>query len=120
MVASGYGCGAVARHRVLLALQSHSHRGSIGYPAIDPWIITILIPVIIIPEFMHLVSAEIGAKDRLPRGFVASIIGLALIAMYVGARADLHSIAIAQLRNRTYVNEAPRKVGAYSRTNIPG
>jgi membrane-bound metal-dependent hydrolase YbcI (DUF457 family) len=83
-------------------------------PTIDPWVLTILIPVIIIPEFMHLVSAEIGAKDRLPRGFVASIIGLALIAMYVGARADLHSIAIAQLRNRTYVNEAPRKVGAYS------
>jgi inner membrane protein len=83
-------------------------------PTIDPWILTILIPAIVLPEFMHLVSAEIGAKDRLPRGFVAAIIGLALIALYVGLRADLHSIAIAQLRNRTYVKESPRKVAAYS------
>ena len=83
-------------------------------PSIDPWILTILIPVVIIPEFMHLVTAEIGAKDRLPRGFVAAIIGLALISIYVGIRADLHSIAIAQLRNRTYVNESPRKAAAYS------
>jgi inner membrane protein len=83
-------------------------------PTIDPWILTILIPVIILPEFMHLVTSEIGAKDRLPRGFVAAIIGLVLIALYVGARADLHSLAVAQLRNRNYVNEPAGKVGAYS------
>jgi membrane-bound metal-dependent hydrolase YbcI (DUF457 family) len=83
-------------------------------PSVDPWILTILVAITLVPEFLHLVSSEIGVKERRPRGFVAAIAGLVLICLYVGLRADLHSIAIAQLQNRTYVNESPRKVAAFS------
>jgi membrane-bound metal-dependent hydrolase YbcI (DUF457 family) len=83
-------------------------------PSVDPWILTILITITVLPEFLHLVSDEIGARDRRPRGFVAAIIGLVLVVLYVGLRAELHFTAIAQLQNRTYVNEAPRKVAAFA------
>src|ERR1700730_9526771 len=31
-------------------------------PTIDPWIITILVAAILLPEFSHLIGSEIGAK----------------------------------------------------------
>jgi membrane-bound metal-dependent hydrolase YbcI (DUF457 family) len=83
-------------------------------PSVDPWIIAILIVAITLPEFLHLVTSEIGAKDVKPRGRLAAILGLSLIAMYIGLRAELHSSAIAQLQNRSYAGESPRKVAAYS------
>ncbi len=83
-------------------------------PSIDPWIITILLATVLLPEFFHLISSEIGAKDKKPRGFVGAIIGLLFVFLYVGLRAELHSAAVAQLQNRIYVGEAPRKVAAFS------
>jgi membrane-bound metal-dependent hydrolase YbcI (DUF457 family) len=83
-------------------------------PSIDPWIVAILIAAIALPEFFHLVSAEIGAKDTRPRGFAGAIAGLVLVVLYVGLRAELHATAIAQLRNRVYVGENPRRVAAFA------
>jgi len=83
-------------------------------PSIDPWIITILIAAVALPEFFHLIGSEIGAKDKSPRGFVGAILGLSLLGVYVGLRADFHSAAVAQLQNRAYVGESPRKVAAFS------
>lgn len=83
-------------------------------PSIDPWIITILIAAIVLPEFFHLVSSEIGAKDKKPRGFVAAIVGLTIVLLYVGLRAELHATAVAQLQNRAYAGEPPRQAAAFS------
>lgn len=83
-------------------------------PTIDPWIITILLAAIALPEFFHLVSSEIGAKDTRPRGFVGAIVGLIFVLLYTGLRADLHGTAVAQLRNRVYVGENPRQVAAFA------
>jgi inner membrane protein len=83
-------------------------------PTIDPWILTILIIAILLPEFFHLISSEIGAKDKKPRGRVAGVIGLLFVTGYIALRADLHSVAIAQLQNRTYVSEIPTHVAAFS------
>ncbi len=83
-------------------------------PSIDPWIIAILVAAVLLPEFFHLVNSEIGAKDKRPRGFVAAILGLAFVLLYMGLRAELHATAIAQLRNRAYVGEFPRQVAAFS------
>ena len=83
-------------------------------PSIDPWIVAILIAAIALPEFFHLVSSEIGAKDKRPRGFVGAIVGLAFVVLYVGLRAELHDSAITQLRNRVYVDESPRRVAAFA------
>lgn len=83
-------------------------------PSIDPWVITILLAAVVLPEFFHLISSEIGAKDKRPRGFVGAILGLLFLAGYAGLRAELHSAAVAQLQNRAYVGESPRKVAAFS------
>jgi membrane-bound metal-dependent hydrolase YbcI (DUF457 family) len=83
-------------------------------PTIDPWIVTILVAAIALPEFFHLVGSEIGAKDKRPTGFVGAIVGLAMVLSYVGLHADLHATAVAQMQNRNYAGELPRRVAAFS------
>ncbi len=82
-------------------------------PGIDPWILTILIAAIAIPELLRLVGSEIGAKSKKPRGQTGALIGLALVLIYVGARATLHSNVMALLESRTFHGETPRRVWAY-------
>src|ERR1700676_659589 len=83
-------------------------------PTIDPWIVTILVAAIVLPEFFHLIGSEIGAKDKRPRGFVGAIMGLIMVLSYVGLRAELHATAVAQMQNRNYAGELPRQVAAFS------
>jgi membrane-bound metal-dependent hydrolase YbcI (DUF457 family) len=83
-------------------------------PTIDPWIVTILVAAIVLPEFFHLIGAEIGAKDKRPRGFIGGIVGLIMVASYIGLRADLHATAVAQMQNRSYAGELPRQIAAFS------
>ena len=83
-------------------------------PTIDPWIVTVLVAAILLPEFFHLIGSEIGAKGKRPRGFVGAIVGLVMVLCYVGLRADLHATAVAQMQNRSYASELPRQVAAFS------
>jgi membrane-bound metal-dependent hydrolase YbcI (DUF457 family) len=83
-------------------------------PAIDPWIVSILVAAIVLPEFFHLIGSEIGAKDKRPRGFVGAIVGLVMVLTYIGLRAELHGTAVAQMQNRSYAGELPRQVAAFS------
>ncbi|MGC1414331.1 MAG: metal-dependent hydrolase [Candidatus Acidiferrum sp.] len=85
-------------------------------PGIDPWILTILIGAIAIPELLRLVGSEIGAKSKKPRGQTGALIGLALILVYVGARATLHSNATSLLASRAYHGETARRAWAYPET----
>jgi membrane-bound metal-dependent hydrolase YbcI (DUF457 family) len=82
-------------------------------PRIDPWILTILIACIAMPELLRLVSSEIGAKSKKPRGQTGALIGLALVLVYVGARATLHSNILATMESRTFHGETPRRVTAF-------
>jgi membrane-bound metal-dependent hydrolase YbcI (DUF457 family) len=82
-------------------------------PGVDPWIIAILIVAILLPELLHLVSAEIGARDKSPRGRLGAIIGFAFVMFYVGVRATLHSNMIDEMQERSYQGESPRRVAAF-------
>jgi len=82
-------------------------------PGLDPWILTILIACIALPELLRLVSSEIGAKSKKPRGQTGAIIGLALMLVYIGARATLHSNALALMESRTFHGETPRRASAF-------
>lgn len=82
-------------------------------PGIDPWILALLIAGIFVPELFQLVSSEIGAKSKSPRGRNGAIAAFALVTIYVGARAILHSNSTALLEPRTYHGESARKVGAF-------
>jgi membrane-bound metal-dependent hydrolase YbcI (DUF457 family) len=85
-------------------------------PRIDPWILTILIACIALPELLHLVSSEIGAKAKKPRGQTGALIGLALILIYTGARATLHSNVLATMESRAFHGETPRRASAFPET----
>ncbi len=85
-------------------------------PRIDPWILTILIACIAVPELLHLVSSEIGAKAKKPRGQTGAIVGLSLILIYVGVRATFHSNAVAMMESRTFHGQTPRRASAFPET----
>lgn len=85
-------------------------------PGIDPWILTILIACIAVPELLHLVGSEIGAKAKRPRGQVGAIIGLVFVLGYTGVRAVLHSNVLAALQSRTFHGETPRRTSAFPET----
>jgi membrane-bound metal-dependent hydrolase YbcI (DUF457 family) len=81
---------------------------------VDPWIITILVAALALPELLRLVSDEIGAKSKNRRGRVGAILGLALVIFYVGVRANFHANVIAAIQARSYRGETPRRAGAYA------
>lgn len=83
-------------------------------PGVDPWILLLLILGIAMPEIFRLVSSEIGAKDRNPRGRNGAIVALALILIYVGARDIFHADALAEIDAHAYKGESPRVVGAFA------
>jgi membrane-bound metal-dependent hydrolase YbcI (DUF457 family) len=83
------------------------------FPGFDPWNLTLLIAGIALPELFRLVSSEIGAKEKAPRGRNGALVALALIVVYTGARYTLHSNSVALLDAHTYRGESPRKLGAY-------
>jgi membrane-bound metal-dependent hydrolase YbcI (DUF457 family) len=86
---------------------------------VDPVILAVLVAAILLPELFHLVSDEIGAGDKKPRGKVGAIIALTVIALYIGARAILHSNAVRVLDSRTYHGELPRRVAAFPVSTSP-
>jgi len=92
---------------------SHQRVALDWLPRIDPWIIGMLIAALLLPELTRLVSDEIGARSKGPRGRVGATVGLIVLTLYVGLRADLHGNAVAMLQNRSYGGEAPRRVAAY-------
>jgi membrane-bound metal-dependent hydrolase YbcI (DUF457 family) len=82
--------------------------------SIDPWIIAILAIALVLPELSRLVSDEIGAKSKGPRGRIGAILGLIAVVLYVGVRADLHAGVLAAVQARTYRGETARRCGAYA------
>jgi membrane-bound metal-dependent hydrolase YbcI (DUF457 family) len=82
-------------------------------PTIDPWLLAALIAGILVPELFLLVTAEIGAKSKSPRGRNGALAAFVLILIYLATRAILHSSSTAMLESRTYHGESARKVGAF-------
>jgi membrane-bound metal-dependent hydrolase YbcI (DUF457 family) len=86
---------------------------------VDPWILAVLVVALAVPELLHLVSSEIGARDKEPRGRTAAILAFAVVIVYITTRATLHSNVIATLQAHTYSGESPRRVGAFPETTSP-
>ncbi|HEY1471887.1 MAG TPA: metal-dependent hydrolase [Candidatus Acidoferrum sp.] len=82
-------------------------------PHIDPWILAFLLAGILLPELFRLVSSEIGAKDKTPRGRNGALVALVLILVYITARGVLHGDATGVLDARSYRGESPRRLGAF-------
>jgi inner membrane protein len=83
-------------------------------PRFDPWILALLLAGILLPELFGLVGSEIGTKDKSPRGRNGALVALTLVLFYIGARATLHTNAVAQLDAHTYRGELPQRLAAYA------
>jgi hypothetical protein len=86
---------------------------------LDLWILGILLAGILLPLLSGLVTEEIGAKSKGPKGRVGASLALAALVLYNGARAVLHSSALTVLESRTYHGEPPRRTAAFAESASP-
>jgi hypothetical protein len=83
------------------------------------WILLILLAGVLLPLLLSLITEEIGARSKAPRGRIGGILALAGVFVYVGARFILHKDAIGVIEARTYRGESPRKVAALAQPDSP-
>jgi len=97
-----------------------AHRYSADWVAhFDLWILLILLAGALLPQLLALVTEEIGAKSKGPRGRIGAIIALLLVFGYIGARSVLHGNTVAMMEARTYRGELPRRVAAFGESDSP-
>lgn len=85
----------------------------------DLWILLLLLAGVLLPKLFGLVTEEIGAKSKAPRGRIGATLALAAVFAYVGTRFVLHGDALAMMESRTYRGELPRKVAALAEPDSP-
>jgi membrane-bound metal-dependent hydrolase YbcI (DUF457 family) len=85
----------------------------------DLWILLILLAGALLPQLLALVTEEIGAKSKSPRGRTGAIIALLSVCIYIAGRCILHSDAIAPMEARSYRGELPRRIGAFAEPDSP-
>src|SRR6266851_3633686 len=84
----------------------------------DLWILLIFLAGAL-PQLFALVTEEIGAKSKAPRGRIGAILALLAVFIYIGARFILHGNAAAMMEARTYRGELPRRVAAFAASDSP-
>ena len=88
-------------------------------PSLDLWVLAILLAGILLPLLAGLVTEEIGARRKGPRGRIGASLALVALILYFITRSVLHTDAIAALQSRTYRGELPRRVAAFAESNSP-
>jgi membrane-bound metal-dependent hydrolase YbcI (DUF457 family) len=86
-------------------------------PNLDLWILSILIAGIGLPAIAGLVTEEIGAKSKRPRGQIGAILAFVAIFLYVSSRAIVHKGVIAEMQSVTYRGESPRRLAALAESS---
>jgi len=86
---------------------------------LDLWLLGILLAGILLPTLSGLVTEEIGAKSKSPRGRIGACLALAAMVLYIGVRFVLHSDALAAMESRTYRGQSPRRVAAFAESGSP-
>jgi len=88
-------------------------------PHLDLWILGILLAGTLLHMLSGLVTEEIGAKSKGPKGKIGASLSLATVILYVVLRFVLHGNAIAALESRSYRGESARKVAAICESGSP-
>ena len=97
-----------------------THRFAIDWlPSLDLCVLGILLAGILLPLLSGLVTEEIGARRKGPRGRLGATLALAALILYLVVRFVFHGDAIAALESRTYRGELPHKVAAFAESNSP-
>jgi len=85
----------------------------------DLWMMAIFLAGVLLPALSGLVTEEIGARSKGPRGKLGASLALAAVILYLVARFVLHGNALAALESRTYRGELPRRVAAFAESSSP-
>jgi inner membrane protein len=85
----------------------------------DLWILAILLAGIFLPMLSGLVSEEIGAKSKGPRGRTGASLALAGVILYAAVRFALHGNAVAAMESHSYRGEQSRRVAAFPESGSP-
>jgi inner membrane protein len=85
----------------------------------DLWILLILLAGALLPQLFSLITEEIGAKSKAPRGRIGAILALAITVTYIGGRFVLHTNALAMMEAHTYGREYARKIAALAESDSP-
>jgi inner membrane protein len=85
----------------------------------DLWILLMLLAGVLLPLLLGLVTEEIGAKSKAPRGRMGAMLALAAVCIYVGTRSILHGNAVAMMDAQVYRGESPRRVAALAEPDSP-
>jgi inner membrane protein len=88
-------------------------------PPLDLWILGILLAGILLPLLTGLVTEEIGARSKAPRGRLGASLAFGVLLFYLIARFTLHGNALATLESRSYRGELPHRVAAFPESNTP-
>lgn len=80
---------------------------------VEPLMLLALIAGLAIPGLLGLVSQEVGARSRGPRGRGGAIAALIFIVLLWGYRDYQHRRAVTALNSFVYHQEQPLRVGAY-------
>ena len=86
---------------------------------LDLWILAIFFAGVFLPMLSGLVTEEIGAKSRGPRGRLGAFLAFAALIFYLAVRFTLHGNALATMESRTYRGESPRRVAAFAESASP-
>lgn len=82
-------------------------------PSFDLWTLGLLAAGLLLPELFRLVTEEIGAKSKKPRGQFGAVIAFALLTVYFVARGMLHADAALVIMQRSYAGESARRGAAF-------
>jgi len=86
---------------------------------LDLWILGFLLAGILLPQLSGLVTEEIGARAKGPRGKVGAFLAFVAVILYIGVRFILHGNALATMETRTYRGESPRRIAAFAESASP-
>ena len=87
--------------------------------SLDLWVLGILLAGVLLPLLSGLVTEEIGARSKGPRGRLGATLALAALFLYLAVRLVFHGDAVAALESRTYRGELPHKVAAFAESSSP-
>jgi inner membrane protein len=80
---------------------------------IEPLMLLVLVAGLALPSFLGLISQEVGARSKGPRGRVGAIVALVCVVLIWGVRDYQHRRAVKALNSFLYHGAEPTRVAAY-------
>lgn len=87
-------------------------------PAVDVWLLILFALLLGVPAIFGLATSEIGAKAKTGISG-AAVAALVIVALYAGARWELHSRSLTLMQEQLFHGETPTVIRAYAEPANP-